>query len=135
VSGPAGGPAGAAVAAAPPAAPAAVPNAPAAGAPAAADHAPPGEGTLAWVGPFAVFMAWLALDEYIPLANPAKEVARDLVILASIVGFSRRVLARHALRAPHWTAACCWAWPCAPCGWRPTCSSPGGATRCSSRTG
>jgi hypothetical protein len=96
------GPAVAAVAAAPPAAPAAVPNAPAAGAPAAADHAPPGEGTLAWVGPFAVFMAWLALDAYIPLANPVKEVARDLVILASIVGFSRRVLARHALRAPHW---------------------------------
>jgi CAAX prenyl protease-like protein len=61
-----------------------------------------GPGTLAWVGPFAVFMAWLALDAQLPLAQPVKEIVRDLVILASIVGFSRRVLAEHARRAPHW---------------------------------
>ena len=67
--------------------------------------APPGargEGTLAWVGPFAVFMAWLALDQYITIAYPAKEVVRDLVLLASIIVFSRRVLPR---RAPHWPAS------------------------------
>ncbi len=68
----------------------------------APDRAPAGEGTLAWVGPFAVFMAWLSVDKYLPLENPLKEVVRDLVILASIVWFSRRVLARHARRAPHW---------------------------------
>ena len=67
--------------------------------------APPGargEGTVAWVGPFAVFMAWLALDQYITIAYPAKEVVRDLVLLASILVFSRRVLPR---RAPHWPAS------------------------------
>ena len=74
-------------------------------APAAPDHAPPGEGTLAWVGPFAVFMAWLAVDKYLPLANPLKEVVRDLVVLAGVVGFGRRVVARYAARAPHWPAS------------------------------
>ena len=72
--------------------------------PAAADHAP-GQGTLAWVGPFAVFMLWLALDAQLPLAQPLKEIVRDLVILASIVFFSRRVLAEHARSAPHWLAS------------------------------
>ena len=71
----------------------------------APDRAPPGEGTLAWVGPFAVFMAWLAVDKYVPLENPLKEVVRDLVILAGILGFGRRVVARYALRAPHWPAS------------------------------
>jgi len=56
-------------------------------------------GTLAWVGPFAVFMAWLAVDAVLPLANPAKEIVRDLVLVAAIVGFSRRVL---PTSAPHW---------------------------------
>jgi CAAX prenyl protease-like protein len=59
-------------------------------------------GTLAWVGPFAVFVGWLALDKYVPIANPAKEVLRDVVILASILGFSRRVL---PTRTPHWLAS------------------------------
>ena len=59
-------------------------------------------GTLAWVGPFAVFMAWLALDKYITIDYPAKEVVRDLALLASIILFSRRVLPR---RAPHWPAS------------------------------
>jgi CAAX prenyl protease-like protein len=61
--------------------------------------APSSAGTLAWVGPFAVFVAWLALDRYLPIANPAKEVLRDVVLVAAIVGCSRRVL---SLRAPHW---------------------------------
>ena len=59
-------------------------------------------GTLAWVGPFAVFVAWLALDKHLPIANPAKEVLRDVVILASILGFSQRVL---PTRAPYWLAS------------------------------
>ena len=57
---------------------------------------------LAWVGPFAVFMLWLALDKRLPLANPAKEVVRDLVLLAAIAGFSWRILPR---RVSHWTAS------------------------------
>lgn len=73
-------------------------------APAPADPAP-GQGTLAWVGPFAVFMLWLALDGQLPLEQPIKEVVRDLVILGSILVFSRRVLAEHARRAPHWLAS------------------------------
>lgn len=56
--------------------------------------------TMAWVGPFAVFILWLAVDKYIPLANPVKEIARDLVILASILFFSRRIVSH--LRAPNW---------------------------------
>jgi hypothetical protein len=44
-------------------------------------------------------MAWLAVDAVLPLANPAKEILRDLVLVAAIVGFSRRVL---PTRAPHW---------------------------------
>jgi len=32
----------------------------------------PEQSTLAWVGPFVVFLAWLALDKYLPVANPAK---------------------------------------------------------------
>lgn len=62
----------------------------------------PGTGTLAWVGPFVVFMAWLAVDKALPLANPAKELLRDAVLVAAIVGFSRRVLPR---RAPNWPAS------------------------------
>ena len=67
--------------------------------PEAASPPAPGTGTLAWVGPFAVFMAWLAADQYIPLPNPGREILRDLVLLAAIVGFSRKVL---PTRAPHW---------------------------------
>ena len=68
----------------------------------AASPPEPGTGTLAWVGPFAVFMLWLAVDKYIPLANPGKEIVRDLVILASIVGFSRKIL---PTRAPYWVGS------------------------------
>lgn len=65
----------------------------------------PGTGTLAWVGPFVVFMVWLALDGQLPLEQPIKEIVRDLVILGSIVLFSRRVLAEHVRRAPYWMAS------------------------------
>jgi hypothetical protein len=79
---------------------------PPASAPASPDaDAAPGQGTLAWVGPFAVFMLWLAVDAKLPLQQPLKEVVRDLVILGSILLFSRRVLAEHARRAPHWLAS------------------------------
>lgn len=61
-----------------------------------------GTGTLAWIGPFAVFMLWLAVDKYLPLANPAKELVRDAVIAAAIVVFSRRVL---PASAPRWAAS------------------------------
>jgi CAAX prenyl protease-like protein len=55
-------------------------------------------GTLAWVGPFVVFMLWLAIDKHLPIANPAKELLRDAVLVAAIFGFSRRVLPRHVAR-------------------------------------
>jgi uncharacterized protein len=55
-----------------------------------------------YAGPFVVFMVWLALDKYLPIQNPVKEVVRDVVLLAAIVALSRRVLPRHA---PHWLAS------------------------------
>jgi CAAX prenyl protease-like protein len=58
--------------------------------------------SVAWVGPFVVFLAWLAIDKYLPIANPAKELVRDAVIAASIVCFSRHLLPRSA---PHWLAS------------------------------
>lgn len=58
--------------------------------------------TFRWVGPFAVFIGWLAVDRYLPLANPWKELLRDGVLLASIVAISWRVLPRSA---PHWLAS------------------------------
>lgn len=66
------------------------------------DDAAPSTGTLAWVGPFAVFMLWLAADKLLPLANPAKELLRDAVLVAAIAGFSRRIL---PTRAPHWISS------------------------------
>jgi len=59
----------------------------------------PAHSTLRWVGPFAVFMAWLAIDKYLPIANPGKELLRDTVLVAAILGFSWRIL---PTRAPHW---------------------------------
>ena len=55
--------------------------------------------TLAWVGPFAVFMAWLALDKYLPITNPGKEILRDAVLVVALFGFSRRVI---PTKAPYW---------------------------------
>jgi CAAX prenyl protease-like protein len=69
---------------------------------AAGGGGPADVGMLAWVGPFAVFMLWLAIDKYVPLANPAKEVVRDAVLVAAIGGFSWRVLPRGA---PYWLSS------------------------------
>jgi uncharacterized protein len=44
-------------------------------------------------------MFWLAIDKHLPIANPAKEILRDVILVAAIFGFSRRVL---PTRAPHW---------------------------------
>lgn len=55
--------------------------------------------TIAWVGPFVVFAMWLLVDKHIPLANPWREIARDLVLALAIIGFSRRVLPSSA---PNW---------------------------------
>ena len=55
--------------------------------------------TLAWVGPFVVFLLWLSVDRYLPLANPEKELLRDIVLVAAIVAFSRTLLPHGA---PYW---------------------------------
>ena len=55
--------------------------------------------TIEWVGPFAIFALWLLADKWLPITNPAKEIVRDLVLVAAIFGLSRRVLPR---TAPHW---------------------------------
>ena len=62
----------------------------------------PAESTLAWVGPFAVFMVWLALDKYLPIANPAKELLRDGVLIAAIFVFARRLV---PTTAPYWLSS------------------------------
>lgn len=66
------------------------------------DTRAPNAASLAWVGPFATFMLWLAVDKYLPIANPGKELLRDAVLLAAILGFSRHILPRSA---PHWKAS------------------------------
>ncbi|HEX3866372.1 MAG TPA: CAAX prenyl protease-related protein, partial [Gemmatimonadaceae bacterium] len=58
--------------------------------------------TAAWIGPFIVFIVWLSVDKYVPIANPGKEIIRDLVILAAILGFSRTLI---PTRAPNWLAS------------------------------
>ena len=58
----------------------------------------PAASTAAWVGPFAVFMLWLSIDKYLPIANPTKEILRALVLIGAIVVFSRHLIPR---RAPH----------------------------------
>jgi uncharacterized protein len=58
--------------------------------------------TVAWIGPFVVFACWLFLGKYVPLANPAKEIVRDAVVLVSIVGFSRRLI---PVSAPRWLSS------------------------------
>jgi len=62
----------------------------------------PEQSTLAWVGPFVVFLAWLALDKYLPVANPAKELLRDGVLIAAIFGFARRLV---PTTAPYWISS------------------------------
>ncbi|MEP6618308.1 MAG: CAAX prenyl protease-related protein [bacterium] len=58
--------------------------------------------SIAWFGPFAVFMLWLAVDKYLPIVNPGKEMLRDAVLLVAIVGFSWRILPHSA---PYWKAS------------------------------
>ena len=58
--------------------------------------------TAAWIAPFVVFMLWLAVDRYLPIANPGKELLRDTVLVASILVCSRHLLPR---RAPHGLAS------------------------------
>jgi CAAX prenyl protease-like protein len=59
----------------------------------------PSASTLAWVGPFAVFAFWLAVDKSLSITNPGKELLRDGVLLAAILFFSRRVI---PTSAPYW---------------------------------
>ena len=47
-------------------------------------------------------MLWLAVDRFIPLTNPAKELLRDAFLLVAILGFSRHIL---PTRAPHWVSS------------------------------
>lgn len=68
----------------------------------AVEEAPVATRMLEWVGPFAIFAIWLLVDKRLPITNPAKEIVRDLVLVAAILGLSRRVLPR---TAPHWRAS------------------------------
>lgn len=58
------------------------------------------EKTLAWIGPFLVFIVWLACDRFLPIANPGKELLRDAVLIAALFVFSRRVIPTSAPRWP-----------------------------------
>jgi CAAX prenyl protease-like protein len=58
--------------------------------------------TLPWVGPFAVFALWLLANKALPVTYPAKELLLYAILIAAILGFSRRVL---PTRAPHWPAS------------------------------
>ena len=58
--------------------------------------------TTAWIGPFVVFLLWHAVDPYLPIGNPGKEILRDAVLVASILVFSRRLL---PASAPHWVGS------------------------------
>src|SRR5512133_166921 len=69
---------------------------------AAAVEDAPATSVVEWVGPFVIFAVWLLVDKRLPIANPAKEIVRDLVLAASILGMSRRVLPRSA---PHWLSS------------------------------
>ena len=66
---------------------------------------PPPESSIPWIGPFAVFILWLALDRFIPLEYPVKELVRDCLLAAAILGFSWRVVLRRLSRVKHWTAS------------------------------
>lgn len=57
------------------------------------------EKTLAWIGPFLVFIVWLACDRFLPIANPGKELLRDAVLITALFVFSRRVI---PTSAPSW---------------------------------
>lgn len=67
--------------------------------------APQPESSIPWIGPFAIFILWLALDRFIPLEYPAKEIVRDCLLAAAILGFSSRVVLRRLARVKHWAAS------------------------------
>jgi CAAX prenyl protease-like protein len=62
----------------------------------------PEASTLAWVGPFAVFMLLLAVTGELPLPVLQREIVRLLVLVTTIAVLSRRILPR---AAPHWPAS------------------------------
>lgn len=66
---------------------------------------PPAESSIAWIGPFGVFIVWLAVDRFIPLQYPVKEIVRDCVLAAAILGFSWRVVLRRLSRVKAWAGS------------------------------
>lgn len=58
--------------------------------------------SIAWAGPFAVFMALLVLMPMLEIPQPWDALLRVLIITASLWVFSRRVI---DFRAPHWLAS------------------------------
>ncbi|MDQ6612768.1 MAG: CAAX prenyl protease-related protein [Gemmatimonadota bacterium] len=55
--------------------------------------------SLAWIGPFAVFMLWLAIGPALPLAQPWESIVRVGVLAAAIALFSSSIL--RTLRVQH----------------------------------
>lgn len=58
--------------------------------------------SVAWFGPFAVFMALLVIMPALSIPQPWDALIRVAIIIASLFVFSRRVL---DFRAPHWLAS------------------------------
>lgn len=58
--------------------------------------------SIAWFGPFAVFMALLAVMPSLGIPQPWDAAIRVIVILASLAVFSRHTI---DFRAPHWIAS------------------------------
>ena len=58
--------------------------------------------SIAWAGPFAVFMVLLVVMPELGVPQPWESVVRVTLIIASLFVFSRRVI---DLRAPHWLAS------------------------------
>jgi uncharacterized protein len=58
--------------------------------------------SLAWAGPFAVFMGLLVLMPMLDLPQPWDALVRVIIIVASLIVFSRRTI---DFRAPHWLAS------------------------------
>ena len=51
---------------------------------------------LPYVLPFAVFLAFLALQKYVPLPANIEFLARDLLLAGALLGFSRHVIQLHS---------------------------------------
>jgi uncharacterized protein len=54
---------------------------------------------LPWIGPFAVFMIWLAIGPSLPLPQPWESIVRVGVLVAALFVFSRDIIA--SLRIQH----------------------------------